>query len=179
MADKKPDDAPKDDADSDADEPQAKGSKRRRTFILVALALGLCAVGGGAVYVFLDPELSARVMDLMPEDDGSEEVEIPEKLEFAKLREIIADLRSPREITSFIRLKMSLQVTTREEKSWIKNIEPRIADAVQLYLRQHTRDEFIGDEGTQRARTELLAIINQAAKPVKIKGIFFREFLVR
>ena len=179
MADNKTDDALEDDADSDADEPQAKGSKRRKVFILVALVLGLCAVGGGATYVFLDPELSARVMDLMPEFDGSEDVEIPEKQVFAKIREIIADLRAPRNITSFIRLKMSLRVMTREEKSWIKNIEPRIVDAVQLYLRQHTRDAFIGDEGTQKARDELLAVINQATKPVKIQGIFFREFLVR
>ncbi len=180
MADKKPDGAPKDDADSDADEPQAKGSKRRWIYILVALVLGLGAGGGGAAYYFLMLAPSADGIEAEAEAEPEpEEVEIPEKLEFAKLREIIADLRSPREITSFIRLKMSLQVTTREEKAWIKNIEPRIADAVQLYLRQHTRDAFIGDEGTQKARTELLAIINQAAKPVKIKGIFFREFLVR
>ena len=179
MADNKTDDAPKDDADSDADEPEAKGSKRRRTFILVALVLVLCAVGGGAVYVYLNPDLLAAVIDLMPEDDEPEEVEIPKKQVFFKLTEIIADLRAPRGTTSFIRLKMSLQVTTREEKTWIKNIEPRIVDAVQLYLRQHTRAAFIGDEGTMKARAELLAVINQAAKPVKIKGIFFKEFLVR
>ena len=179
MADKKTDDAPKDEADSDSNEPEAKGSKRRRAFILVALALVLCAVGGGAVYVFLNPDLSAGVIDLMPKDDEPEEVEIPKKPEFAKLSEIIADLRAPRGVTSFIRLKVSLQVATREEKSWIKNVEPRIVDAVQLYLRQQTRAAFTGDEGTLKARAELLAVINQAAKPVKIQGIYFKEFLVR
>lgn len=175
MADNKANDAPKDGADSDADEPQAKGSKRRWIFILVALVLVLGA-GGGAAYVFLIPAPPVDGVEAEPEP---EEVEIPEKPQFAKLREIIADLRTPRGTSSFIRLKMSLRVTTREEKAWIKNIEPRIADAVQLYLRRHTRDAFIGDEGTMKARDELLAVINQAAKPVKIRGIFFREFLVR
>ena len=179
MADNKADDALKDDADSDAEEPETKGSKRRRTFILVALVLVLCAVGGGAVYVFLNPDLLASVDDLVPADDEPEESEKPQKLFFAKLSEIIADLRAPRGATSFIRLKMSLQVTTREEKSWIKNIEPRIVDAVQLYLRQQTRASFVGDENTLKRRAELLAVIKQAAKPVIIRGIFFKEFLVR
>jgi flagellar FliL protein len=56
---------------------------------------------------------------------------------------------------------------------------PRILDNFQVYLRELRLDDLRGSAGMYRLREELLARVNAAVAPVKVRDILFKEMLVQ
>ena len=56
---------------------------------------------------------------------------------------------------------------------------PRIVDNFQVYLRELRLDDLRGSAGVYRLREELLARVNTAVRPAKIKDVLFKEMLVQ
>jgi flagellar protein FliL len=56
---------------------------------------------------------------------------------------------------------------------------PRLIDSFQVYLRELRLEDLRGSAGIYRLREDLLARVNEAAKPVKIKDVLFKEMLVQ
>jgi flagellar basal body-associated protein FliL len=51
-------------------------------------------------------------------------------------------------------------------------------DALNAYLRERSAEELVGEEGAQRVRGALSAIVNDALAPDQAKGVLFRQFIL-
>ena len=61
----------------------------------------------------------------------------------------------------------------------IKAVLPRIIDNFQVFLRGLRIEELQGSHGLYRVKEELLARVNAAAHPAKVKDVLFKEMLVQ
>ncbi len=153
-------------------------SRRGRYILLMGLVLLLSGGGAGAVYFSNNPGLlgfSNSGVDVALEEEAAPTSESI----FLELKEIVADLKVPRGSRAFIRIRITLDIGSKEERDWINSIKPRILDAAQVFLRQKSYDELAGKEATEKTRSELLEVVNEAVKPARVNGLLFREFLVR
>ena len=58
-------------------------------------------------------------------------------------------------------------------------VMPRIIDNFQVYLRELRVEDLRGSGGIYRLREELLARVNAASAPVRVKDVLFKEMLVQ
>ena len=81
--------------------------------------------------------------------------------------------------SSFLKLKMSLEVGDAEYAKVVENLMPRIIDSFQLYLRQLRLEDLQGSAGMYRLREELLVRVNKIAEPAEVKDVLFTEMLAQ
>jgi flagellar protein FliL len=81
--------------------------------------------------------------------------------------------------SNFLKLSVSLQLENAEDTARIGAMMPRIVDNFQIYLRELRVEDLRGSDGIYRLREELLARVNAAVAPVKVKEVLFKEMLVQ
>ena len=185
-------DAVGDEGDGDGGEASGGGGKKK-IIIIIALAL-LVIVGGvaGAYFMgLLDPVIE---MIVGPEDaaEGEESGEEGEECEegeegdcasgravFYDLQELLVNLNTGGRKSSFLKIRISLELASARDKAKMDTIMPRVIDNFQTYLRELRIDDLKGSAGMYRLREELLVRVNAAAAPAKIKDVLFKEMLVQ
>ena len=80
---------------------------------------------------------------------------------------------------TFLKIHVSLELTSDQDAEYVKTMSPRIIDNFQVYLRELRIDDLRGSAGIYRLREELLARINMAVRPAKVKDVLFKEVLVQ
>ena len=130
---------------------------------LVALMTGM--LGGGESHKAAEPARTA------PEG--------PTKTVFYDLPEMLVNLNSNSKRPVFLKIQVSLELTSDQDSEYVKQMSPRIIDNFQVYLRELRIDDLRGSAGIYRLREELLARINIAVRPAKVKDVLFREVLVQ
>ncbi len=98
---------------------------------------------------------------------------------FYDLPEMLVNLNSTGRRPSFLKIKVSLEVSNDAAAKRLAALRPRIIDHFQVYLRELRIDDLRGSAGIYRLREELLARVNSAVKPTKVENILFREVLVQ
>jgi flagellar FliL protein len=189
-----------DDADAvgdegDGDEASGGGGKKK-IIIIIALAF-LVIVGGvaGAYFMgLLDPviEMIVGPEDAAEGEEGGEEGEECEEGEegeegdcasgravFYDLQELLVNLNTGGRKSSFLKIRISLELASARDKAKMDTIMPRVIDNFQTYLRELRLDDLKGSAGMYRLREELLVRVNAAAAPAKIKDVLFKEMLVQ
>ena len=184
-----------DDADATGDDEEGDGGKasgggKKKIIIIIALAF-LVIVGGvaGAYFMgLLDPVIE---MIVGPEDaaEGEEDGEECEEGEegdcasgravFYDLQELLVNLNTGGRKSSFLKIRISLELASARDKAKMDIIMPRVIDNFQTYLRELRLDDLKGSAGMYRLREELLVRVNVAAAPAKIKDVLFKEMLVQ
>ena len=188
-------DAVGDEGDGDGGEASGGGGKKK-IIIIIALAF-LVIVGGvaGAYFMgLLDPVIE---MIVGPEDaaEGEEDGEEGEECEegeegeegdcasgravFYDLQELLVNLNTGGRKSSFLKIRISLELASARDKAKMDTIMPRVIDNFQTYLRELRLDDLKGSAGMYRLREELLVRVNAAAAPAKIKDVLFKEMLVQ
>ena len=188
-------DAVGDDEDGDGEQASSGGGKKK-IIIIIGLVL-LIIVGGvaGAYFMgLLDPVVE---MIVGPEDatggegegedgDACEEGEEGEEGEEAKcaavfydLQELLVNLNSGGRKSSFLKIRVSLELVSVRDKAKMDTIMPRVIDNFQTYLRELRIADLKGSAGMYRLREELLIRVNAAAAPAKIKDVLFKEMLIQ
>ena len=81
--------------------------------------------------------------------------------------------------SSFLKMRLSLELRSPDDEARIKAILPRIVDNFQVFLRELRIEELQGSQGLYRVKEELLARVNAAAHPTKVRDVLFREMLVQ
>ena len=61
----------------------------------------------------------------------------------------------------------------------MRTLSPRIIDNFQVYLRELRVEDLRGSAGIYRLREELLARVNNAVHPTKVKDVLFKDMLVQ
>ena len=168
------DDGDGDEVDESSDKP---GGKKKLIIIAVVLLL---AIGGIAAAYFTG--LLQPIIELITGEEATEEGE--EKVDkenavFFPLEELIVNLNAGGRKSTFLKIRISLELADGEDISRIESVMPRIMDNFQVYLRELRIEDLKGSAGMYRLREELLTRVNAAAAPAKIRDVLFKEMLVQ
>ncbi|HTI88427.1 MAG TPA: flagellar basal body-associated FliL family protein [Alphaproteobacteria bacterium] len=173
---KKPAPVEADEVDDEVDaspEPEARrfGGKKIVLFIVLPLVVLIAA----AVAV-----LTTGVADnLLGRGDASERPAPMKPAVFFDMPELLVNLNSGGRRVTFLKLSISLELNDQQDIPKVQLMLPRLVDNFQVYLRELRLEDLRGSAGVYRLREDLLARVNEAAKPVKVKDVLFREMLVQ
>lgn len=163
-------------AASAGDAPRKKWSgKRLVMFVGGPVFLLICAAVGTMFSGILDPLLGLN------KNEAAVEKKVVEKKAtvFFDVPELLVNLNSAGTRSTFLKITVSLELERAEDVTRIKEVMPRILDNFQVYLRELRLDDLRGSAGMYRLREELLARVNAAVAPVKVRDILFKEMLVQ
>ena len=170
------DEEPEDEGDESSDKP---GGKKKLIIIAVVLLL---AIGGIAAAYFTG--LLQPIIELITGEEATEEEEEEKKVDkenavFFPLEELIVNLNTGGRNSTFLKIRVILELADGEDISRIESVMPRIMDNFQVYLRELRIEDLKGSAGMYRLREELLTRVNAAAAPAKIRDVLFKEMLVQ
>jgi len=171
--------SPADDAgeESGAQKPSGKmPGKKLVLFIVLPVLLLLIGGGGGAYFTgLLDPLLGHS-------GEGSAEVAEPVPsgpAVYFELPEMLVNLNTGGRKTSYLKISVSLEVASEEDRVRLEGVLPRVVDSFQVYLRELRIEDLQGSAGLQRLREELLLRVSSAAKPAVVRDVLFRDMLIQ
>jgi flagellar FliL protein len=148
----------------------------KKLILFVALPALLLLVGGGGA--------AAYFMGLFGGggEHGEEhvaEAEAPKEAVFYELPELLVNLSSPNSRSSFLKLRVALEIDDPEAVKELEKLQPRVIDNFQVYLRELRINDLDGSAGMFRLKEELLSRVNVAVAPVKVHDVLFKEMLVQ
>lgn len=180
-------------AEGEGGEAQAKGGSKK-LLIIIILAVVLIGGAGAAAFFFLPSG------DEVVAEEGAEEGHgAPEHGEeaahgevdahgnpvsgiqayFFEVPEILVNLSSSGAGNRYLKMKLNLELGSEADLVTVERLMPRIVNDFQLYLRQLRVEDLQGAAGVYRLREALLLRANQAAQPLQINDVLFREILVQ
>ncbi|MBN9671397.1 flagellar basal body-associated FliL family protein [Roseibium aggregatum] len=150
----------------------AKGGKKK-LILFGGIGLVVLLAAGGAAYFFLlagDPEPAPGA--------GEAPQEVQKPVVFYDLPEMTVNLSTDGR-TTYLKVRIALEVENRAMIEQIEPYLPRILDAFQIYLRELRPADLEGSAGLFRLKEELLRRINLSVYPAKVEGVLFKEILVQ
>jgi len=153
-----------------------RNTRRLLIFIAAPLLLLIAAAAGlyfsGIAEVLLGKHEEVAKADAPPPP--------PKEAQFCnEIPDLLVNLNTGGRKSNFLKIKIVLQVDSKDDCPKIKNIEPRVIDTFQTYLRELRLEDLKGSAGLYRLREELLLRINAAASPTKVDDVLFEEMLVQ
>ena len=98
---------------------------------------------------------------------------------FYDLQEILVNLNTGGRKSSFLKIRISLELERASDVPLIESVMPRVIDNFQVYLRELRIDDLKGSAGMYRLREELMRRVSAATAPAGIKDVLFKEMLVQ
>jgi flagellar FliL protein len=163
-----------------APEPARKrwSGKRLVLFVGLPIFIAICAVIGTMFSGMLDPLLGIGDKSGAPAA-ADKKADKRTAAVFHDLPEMLVNLNTTGTRATFLKITVSLELDKADDILRIKEVMPRILDNFQVYLRELRLDDLRGSAGMYRLREELLARVNAAVAPVKVRDILFKEILVQ
>lgn len=100
-------------------------------------------------------------------------------VQYYNLPEFLVNLNTGGKQTSFVKMKVTLEVPTDSDNDAIDSRMPRITDSFNTYLRELRAGDIAGSAGLYRLREELLLRINKIIYPNKVNDVLFREIIIQ
>jgi len=175
------DEEPEDEDDGGKGDESSDKPGGKKKLIIIAVVL-LLATGGIAAAYFTG--LLQPIIELITGEEATEEEEEEKKVDkenavFLPLEELIVNLNAGGRKSTFLKIRISLELVDGGDISRIESVMPRIMDNFQVYLRELRIEDLKGSAGMYRLREELLTRVNAAAAPAKIQDVLFKEILVQ
>ena len=171
------------DGGEDGDEEEGGESSKKqggKKKLLLFVALALFLVVGGAAAAYFTGLLEPLIAMLGGADEtAAEETTDPVEAVFFDLPEILVNLNTGRRKSTFLKIRVSLELENAEDVARIEAVMPRIIDNFQVYLRELRVEDLKGSAGMYRLREELLTRVTLAAAPSKVSDVLFKEMLVQ
>ncbi len=101
------------------------------------------------------------------------------KFTFYELPDIVVNLSNPGRKSTFLKIKINLELADKKQIKTIEAVLPRIVDNLQIYLRELKVEDLQGSEGLYRLREELLHRVSMAAEPAQVKDVLFGEMIMQ
>ncbi|MDR3525695.1 MAG: flagellar basal body-associated FliL family protein [Rhizomicrobium sp.] len=146
----------------------------KKMLIIVAAALLLILGGGGAALYFLVLAKPAE-----PAKTAAELPLTPPQVTYFEIPDIIVNIQSADGNPVYLKLSLSLELGSPEEKAGIQVLMPRIVDQFQGYLRELRPDDLKGSAGIMRVKEELLRRTNVAAAPYHVRDVLLKEMIIQ
>jgi len=147
--------------------------KKLVLFIILPLLLLLGGLAGAYFAGLLDP-LLGKHEPAVEEQKAAEPVTV-----FFDLPQMLVNLNTGGKKNNYLKIAISLELTSQEDSVALQNLLPRVVDNFQVYLRELRVEDLRGSAGVQRLRVELLLRVNNAVHPVEVKDVLFKEMLVQ
>ncbi len=147
-----------------------------KVIVMIAVAVVLLGGGGGAAAYFMGLFGGAKHAEKHAEQKTEA---APKNMTFYDLPEILVNLNTTGRKSSYLKIKVALEVDDPKAVPLLDARMPRIIDNFQVYLRELRIDDLQGSEGMFRLKEELLSRVNKAVKPVKVADVLFKEMLVQ
>lgn len=159
--------------------PAEVGGGRNRKLLLIAAGVAVLVVGSGAGAYF-----SGVLDSLLGEEHAATEAvadksSAPKETTFYTLPDVVVSLNTGERKTTFLKMRVSLELTNPGDQAKIERVLPRIIDFCQIYLRELRLDDLRGSAGTVRLREEILRRINAAVAPVVVTNVLFTELFIQ
>ena len=171
-------------ADEDADGEEggsSEGASKSKKKLIIIVAVLLLVVGGAAAAFFTG--LLEPLISMITGKDSSSAVasgEAPEGIGlFHDLPEVLVNLNTAGRKSQFLKMKVSLEVASEQDKLIIDAVKDRVMDNFQVYLRELRIEDLQGSAGMYRLREELLRRVRAATAPAQVKDVLFKEVLVQ
>lgn len=185
--------------DVDASEAPAK-KKPPLLVIIIGAAVLVAAIGGGAAFMLMKPkspeaeqsaDAHAAKKDDKKADAHGKEGEAPagaaagtiaagpDGVTFYTLPDLIVNIQSPEGRTTYLKLKLTLEMKDAAVASRLQAEAPRLNDMLQSFLRELRPDDLAGSAGSYQLRAELLRRVNLVAAPGKVDAVLIEEMLVQ
>ncbi len=169
------------------DEGDGGGKKKvggKKLVLFILLPIVVLAGAGVGVYMsgLLDPLLGIEETAEEGGEEGVGEGEEPVVAtpgHYLDVREMIVSLRSSGRKQQILKLRISLELMQPEDQPTIEAFMPKIIDNFQVFLRELRVEELEGSEGLYRVKEEMLARVNQAAHPVKVRDVLIGDMLIQ
>ena len=169
------------DLEGEDGEDDDKPGSSKKVLIIVGVVL-LLAVGGFAAAYFtglIDPVIAwITGAEKKEQEEGQEGVRSVDAV-FFPLEEVIVNLNTGGRKSSFLKIRISLELENSGDIKRVETVMPRIMDNFQAYLRELRIEDLKGAAGMYRLREELLSRVNTAVAPVKVHDVLFKEMLVQ
>jgi len=162
----------------DGEEGLGSGSERKRLSgkkIVLFFVLPVVVLVGAGAGLMLSGVLGGG------DEPTAENAAPPPKVDavFFDLPEMLVNLNTAGRRPVFLKMKVSLELSSEKDGPRLKSLSPRIIDNFQVYLRELRIDDLRGSAGIYRLREELLARVNAAVRPTVVKDVLFKEMLVQ
>ena len=157
-----------------APEAETKSGGREKLIMLAAPVL-LIGIFAGLWFSGVGP----RVLGMQHNEAIQQEAAKSSIPVFVDLPDMIANLASPSNKPSYIKLQARLEVSRPEDAEKIKQEMPRLQDIFQTYLREMRPEELRSSPGIYRLREELLGRANVAVAPVRVNDVLFTQLLIQ
>lgn len=165
----------------DTEEAEESGSHSGKKLGLI-IALVVLLVGGGlAGAYFFGLFGGSKEEDPTATHAEGEAGATPEaKITYYTLPEFLVNLSSSTNQTSFIKMKVTLEMPSEQDRLVAEERLPRIQDIINTYLRDLRPSDLAGTAGMYRLKEELLARVNKVLAPdAKVNHILFTEILIQ
>jgi flagellar FliL protein len=147
--------------------------KKLVLFIILPLLLVLGGLGGAYFAGLLDPLLGKH------EAPVEESAPVVPQTVFFDLPQMLVNLNTGGKKNNYLKIAISLELTSQEDSVALQNLLPRVVDNFQVYLRELRVEDLRGSAGVQRLREELLLRVNNAVHPIEVRDVLFKEMLVQ
>jgi flagellar FliL protein len=148
--------------------------KKLVLFIILPVLLLLGGIAGAYFAGLLDPLLGKH--EAAAED--VQEPVVPQTV-FFDLPQMLVNLNTGGRKNNYLKIAISLELTSQEDSVELQNLLPRVVDNFQVYLRELRVEDLRGSAGVQRLREELLMRVNNAVHPIEVRDVLFKEMLVQ
>lgn len=196
-------------SDNDIDESEGvevKGKSKKILIIIVLLVVLLGGAAGGMYFMGMLPFGGEETHSEEGEDAGEHGADAEEGeghggsgeeasgehggegeggapahagIVYYELPEFLVNLQSNGKRSSFLKMKVMLELPNEEARLALQAMEPRIVDGFNTYLRELRSSDLAGSAGIYRLREELLLRINKTVQPSRVNDILFKEILVQ
>ena len=161
----------------EGEKPEGEKKRFSKKFLLIAGGGGLAlvlALGGGAWFFFFSGSGSATKVAVNPAIPL-----VAPQVAYYDMPDIVVNIQSADGAPAYLKLGVSLELDTAEEKPGIQILMPRIVDQFQSYLRELRIDDLRGSAGVVRLKEELLRRINAAAAPYPVRDVLLKELIIQ
>jgi len=186
-------------AEGDAAEGEGGAGKRKPPMLLItgATAAVVLLGGGAGAFFLLQPgsaEASGERGHAAPAPaekggghgapaEGGEGVGAiaagPDGVTFYSLPDMVVNIQSPDGRPTFLKLKLTLEVSDPHLASTLQAEAPRLQDMFQGFLRELRPEDLAGSAGSHQLRQELLRRANLIAAPGQVDAVLIEEMLVQ
>jgi flagellar protein FliL len=157
-----------------ADAGAAAPNRKKLLLIIIGVVLLLLITGG----VLFFTGAVGKVFGTKEPEKPVEAQAAPAAV-FYDLPDLLVNLNTNGRKASFLKLSVSLELEHPEDLPRLQAVMPRIIDNFQVYLRELRVEDLRGSGGIYRLREELLSRVNNAAAPIKVVDVLFKEMLVQ
>jgi len=195
MFNKKPKDAPGEEAAPEGEAAPAEGGKKKPPMMLIiGAAAGLVVVlsGGVAALFLMKPAPGAEqhakkehAKDKAKKDkpgassDVGEVRDGPNGSSYYTLPDLVVNMDTADGRPTFLKLKVTFEISDPDAVDLVQEDAPRLQDMFTAFLRELRPEDLAGSQGTYQLKAEILRRANLVLAPHKIDAVLIEEMLVQ